>query len=284
MTKAWTLEDGPFGSMMILHSRWSSEAREELLKSGAAGLHLNIAKGWRGKDVAFVSEFADQLVAFEIIDQVIDDVSAVNDLGRLRRLQVNTYCKTKLDFANYPHLEDCSLEWRRGAKTLLEHEGVRTLFVNKFDGVDLRGAGQMRALESLGLTGARKLESLDGIENLALLRRLRLGLATKLASLNGLAALDRIERLQVDTCRKITDIASIGQLHELRELFLMNCGEIETLRPLAELRALETFVFSESTNIADGDLAPLCELPELRKLVFMDRAHYSHTMKEFGKE
>lgn len=45
--------------------------------------------------------------------------------------------------------------------------------------------------------------------------------------------------------------------------------------PLAGLQELETFLFYESTDVADGDLTVLKRLPEPQHVVFMDRPHYS---------
>lgn len=62
---------------------------------------------------------------------------------------------------------------------------------------------------------------------------------------------------------------------------LADLGEIASLRPLAWLTKIEKLFLVESTNVADGDLSPLMELPHLDHVSFLDRPHYSPTSADF---
>jgi hypothetical protein len=42
-------------------------------------------------------------------------------------------------------------------------------------------------------------------------------------------------------------------------------------------------LFYESTNVLDGDLSPLKDLPKLKHVAFMERPHYSLTREELPK-
>ena len=68
-------------------------------------------------------------------------------------------------------------------------------------------------------------------------------------------------------------------MKNLRELLVLDCGPIESLAPLRGV-PLETLFFYESTNIRDGDLGVLLDLPHLKGTAFADRRHYSHKLKE----
>ncbi len=246
-------------------------------------MELNYAKGWRSSDLTFLRELSD-LEAIDITDWNIDDVSAVNKLSRLRDLSISTYCKTILDFFNWPNLEQCSLEWRPGAASLFEHRGVKTIFINKFRGRDLSDFSGMIQLETLRLKGPTRLESCRGIESLTRLTHFELALATKLNSLEHLESLTRVQHLVIHTCRKVGNISPLQALREIRELHLNNCGDIKSIQVLRNLKNLEKFLFYESTNVLDGDLSVLEKLPRLKVVAFKERPHYSHKRADLATE
>jgi len=107
------------------------------------------------------------------------------------------------------------------------------------------------------------------------LRRLKIVRGTKLASLAGIEVLRRLRELHIETCRKITKIDPIGKLEGLERLLLPNNGEIESIKALRGLKKLRQFLFYESTNIKDGDLTPLKDLPNLQDVAFQPRRHYN---------
>jgi hypothetical protein len=266
---------------MIMSGAWSSAALDAATSREIRELELNHAKGWRGRDLSFLTALSKLLESFTIIDFTIDDVHQVNDLVHLRFLDVNTYCKTELRFSQFPRLEECALEWRPKARSLFQHRGIKRVFINKWNqGKDLTDFSGMTQLESLRLYSPTRLESLTGIEALTRLTWLELALATRLTSLAGIENLAKLQHLELHTCRKITDISPIEDLRGLREFYLLNCGDIETIKPLRGLRDLEKFLFYESTNVLDGDLSPLKALPKLKTVAFMERPHYSLTREE----
>jgi hypothetical protein len=72
---------------MVVKGPWSSAALKAVRGRGVKEIELNYAKGWRKTDLSFLRELSD-LKALNIIDRTIDDVSPVNELRSLRRLQV----------------------------------------------------------------------------------------------------------------------------------------------------------------------------------------------------
>ncbi|HFE46807.1 MAG TPA: hypothetical protein ENJ18_15175 [Nannocystis exedens] len=259
---------------------WSAAALDAAKLAGIKELELNYAKGWKAEALEFLRQI-ERLEVLEIIDWTTNDVAAVNDVPSLRRLKVFTYCKTALDFSRWPRLEECALEWRPRAASLFEHRGIKKLFINKWNrGRDLTDFSGMTQLESLRLYSPTRLESLRGVESLSRLRWFELARATRLTSLAGIESLADLEHLELHTCRKIRDVSPVGALRRLREFYLRNCGEIESITPLRGLQELEQFLFDESTNVLDGDLSPLKDLPRLNSVAFMERPHYSLTRKD----
>ena len=280
MSESWTIEMGAYGPRMIMKGPWSAAALDAAKSARIKELELNYAKGWKGWDLGFL-RYLSGLEAFEIIDWTTGNVAVVNEVASLRRLKVATYCKTELDFARWPYLEECALEWRPKAASLFEHQGIKKLFINKWNrGRDLTDFSKMTQLESLRLYSPTRLESLKGVESLSQLKWFELARATRLTSLAGIESLADLEHFELHTCRKIRDISPVVALRKLREFYLRNCGEIESITPLRGLQELEQFLFDESTNVLDGDLSPLKELPRLNSVAFMERPHYSHTRED----
>jgi hypothetical protein len=46
---------------------------------------------------------------------------------------------------------------------------------------------------------------------------------------------------------------------------------------------LEALFFYESTNVLDGRIDVLLELPRLSETAFMNRRHYTHTMEQIER-
>ncbi|HKV38806.1 MAG TPA: hypothetical protein VJX67_06310 [Blastocatellia bacterium] len=275
-----TLEDGTYGPRAVLNSGWSDSVIDYLTNNGVVELELNQAKGWRGGDLSFLSEFP-ALKSFKIFDFNIKDITPIHFLHDLRELGVTTYCLTEIDFSAFPRLDTCGLEWgRRKASSISDCTTLKKLMVSCYKGKDVDPFARLINLESLAILVA-PVGNLHGLNALRNLRRLRLGRLTRLTSLAGIEGLADMEELNVDTCRAISNIEQVASLLRLRKLFVDNCGEIDSLKPMEKLSNLEMVGFVESTNILDGDLSPLIGLRNLSRLAFQNRRHYSHRREEF---
>lgn len=276
MSESWFVEVGKYGPRMVATGPWTEAAAEFATAQGICELELNYAKGWTGPDISFL-ESMPHLVALDVAHLQLKDVTPVNGLPLLRYLGIHTYCKSELKFSNWPDMEEVALdEWRPKAASLFRHPGIRRVFLSKWSqGEDLSSFAEMRQLQKLQIYSSSRLRSLGGVEQLGQLRHLEIAGATRLASLQGLQALTDLQYLELHTCRRVADIGPIAHLQKLKDLLLCNCGGIESFRPLLGLKSLESVIFYESTDVLDGDLSPLRELPNLRSVAFMERAHYS---------
>jgi Leucine-rich repeat (LRR) protein len=275
-----TIDNGNYGLRAIPDSKWSEDLTAYVRDKGVVELELNVAKGWNGDDISFLSALPN-LKAFEIFDFGIDSVKPIHHLHALKKLGVTTYCSTEIDFGAFPELENCTLEWRPKATSLFERITLSKLLVNRYKGKDIGPFGKLVNLEALAILNA-PVHNLEGLRGLSRLRFLRLANLPRLTSLAGVEGLSRLEALEVHTCRQIHSIKEIGSLTNLRTLYLNNDGGIESLKPLDSLTALESVGFYESTDIIDGDLSPLMRLKKLSKLFFQNRRHYSHRREDFS--
>jgi hypothetical protein len=99
-----SFEQGKFGVRAVLTGAWSDSFIPLLKEKGIVELELNDGKGWQGDNIEFVTHFPE-LKAFEIIDLRIKSIEPVHSLERLHKLEVITYCKTKLHFTKFPFLQ-----------------------------------------------------------------------------------------------------------------------------------------------------------------------------------
>ncbi len=274
------LMGGQYGRRAVVTARLSHTAAQQLAAGGVLELELNHGKGWRGTDLSFLAGMP-QLQALEITDYTIRSVEPIHHLTQLRKLTVPTYCRTPIRFHSFPLLEECALEWRKGAESLFERGSLRKLFIDRYSEVDTSPFRQLVGLEWLTLLGGR-VADLGGLGSLGKLRFLRLGDLRHLRSLAGIEGLTNLEELVVQTCRQVESIQPIGHLRRIRRLNISDNGSLDSLAPLGGLNELESVLFYESTNIVDGDLSPLQRLPRLFEVSFVDRPHYSARQADFA--
>ncbi len=127
-----TFEQGAYGCRAVLHGPWFDDLRDALLRNQVIELELNQGKGWGGEHVEFLRQMG-HLRALSILNLSVKDVSAIHNLHELMELNITTYCKTKIDFQNFPRLEKCSLEWRPGSESIFQCKTLKYLFLNRYN-------------------------------------------------------------------------------------------------------------------------------------------------------
>ena len=278
--KKFEVIEGTYGPRLVVRSSWSAELENMIAKQPITGLELNHAKGWYGLDVHFLKyPLLQNLQDLVIINFRLDDCTDIHYLHNLKQLSILTYCKTPIDFTAFPQLESVGLEWRGHSTSIFHAKELRHVFLNNYTGKSLSPFAQLEKLEYLCLKSPRIIE-IGNLSKLQKLKELALVNATRLVSLEGLQVLKTLEHLEVNHCRRITSIEEIGFLTELRHLEIWDNREIDSLHPLLSLKKLEELYFYESTNILDGDVACLKQLPRLRDTSFGNRRHYNCKIEE----
>lgn len=270
---------GTYGRRALLRGDWDDRMADFLKAFDVVEIELNMAKGWYGTNLSFFSKLP-WLLSVEILDMRLQDVAPVHELHKLKELEITTYCKTPMDYSCFPELERCGLEWRPRSESVFDCTTLKKLFINRYKGKDTDCFSRLVNLEDLTLLNA-PIRNLLGLKSLVKLQRIRIGLLRQLGSLTGIEQLVNLRELDINTCRRFRSLAPIESLMRLEKLFFSNCGEIESLRPLSKLTNLNWIGFCESTNILDGDLLPLMNLPNLERLSLKNRRHYSHKRQEF---
>jgi len=280
--RKFNIEKGLYGKKMVVCDAFTEDMASYCAKNKIAGLELNWAKGFKGDDLSFLKNL-HFLKSFTICDYNIKDISPIHHLENLRQLDISTYCKTPLDFAAFDRLEELSLFWRPGIKSLSKCNNLRRLFLYKYNPPtkDLSEIAKLTNLRALSL----KIPTIFSIGDVAAMEKLEsLGIygATKLTDIAGLGKLKNLKELNIDCCKKINDFDTIMNLQDLEHLSLSNDGPIKSLAPVAKLKKLKDLYFIESTNIKNGDLSCLKELPGLTKISFQNRKHYNLKREQFN--
>lgn len=279
MTLPFILEQGIYGPRVTATGPWMPAIAEYMRREGVRELYLNHARGWSDTTLDFL-ETVPGLVAFSILDFSIKDIAPIHRLRELRALEVSTYCNTPIDFRQFPKLERCLLYWRHGSDSLFDCGALRWLFLHRYGGASSEPFAQLAALQELSVANS-ELREVEHLATLTSLTFLGLYELKKLTSLHGIEALRGLQALEVNGCKAIGDIDALATLSHLRRLQLNDDGPIASLSPLRSATDLEEVLFYESTNVTDGDLAPLAELPRLQHISFQNRRHYSHKRERF---
>ncbi len=275
------LEEGKYGKRFVPKGKWTPEMTEYCLSNGIRDVYLNIAFGWPGYHLSFVKDMPE-LLGLKVLTDRVDDLPVIESLTKLRYLSLNLIITERIDFSHFLGLEEVYLEWSPRGRSVFGCTSLRRIGMSNYRAKerDLSAFCSLPSLEFLGV-GPCNITSIGDLSCLMHLRELAITHATKLVSLDGIEGLRKLQKLEISTSRKFTRIDPIGKLESLEQLWLFNDGNIETIQPLRNLKKLREFFFYESTNIVDGDLTPLKDLPNLKNVPFGPRRHYNLRPEDF---
>ncbi len=225
-------------------------------------------------DLSFLADFPD-LRYLEVVDQKRVDTRPIGGLSNLRGLRLETP-GTGVDFSCFPQLEVFMGDWHIDNSNVHRCEELRRLRVWQFkpESLDLSDLANTTRLEWLNLTQTG-IVSLAGLETLPDIRYCEIAYAPKLESLEALTS-DRIEvrELSLGKAKKIACYEPIAALRCLRRLKLSDSASMPDLKWTKGMDQLDFFSFVD-TNVEDGDLSPLLQLPKLRYVGTSDKKHYN---------
>lgn len=268
--------ENDMGRCLVLKAPWSDGFIDIIRKESISVLRLTESMGWKGNDISFLEELQDVgLRGVEVYAWGVKDITPLQFIPGLEYLGLQCEFTKAPDFSNFDQLKICKLLWRPKAQTVFDCSGLKLLNVVNYPDEDLKNLKNMTGLRRLQIT-SRKLVSLAGIESLKGLRILDLAECPKLGSLTGIEKCQELQVVELENCKKVDDVSSLGELASLRDVVLTDCGKVKSLQPLAKCRLLESLTFAGDTNVEDGELTPLLEIPELKKMWFVDKRHYTH--------
>lgn len=268
--------ENDMGLALVLKDSWSDDFIDVIKTENVSVLRLTESMGWKEKDISFLEKLQGiGLRGVEVYAWDVKDITPLQYLPELEYIGLQSEFTKAPDFSAFENLTHLFLFWRLKAKTVFDCFGLKLLNVVNYPDADFKNLKNMTGLRRLQIT-SRKLVSLAGIESLKDLRILDLAECPKVEALVGIKNCQELQVVELENCKKVADVSSLGELTNLRDVALTDCGKIKSLQPLAKCRLLESLTFVGDTNVEDGELAPLLELPELKKMWFADKRHYTH--------
>ncbi len=224
--------------------------------------------------------------------------SPKSDLGitavhTLQSLLLATDCRDRLDWPESSRVTNLVLDARRDGSL---PPALEQLAIEGIGNSAVELLGVPAGVRDLSL-GGKKI-GLAGLEHLPHLRTLRLGASSlidvdrlgRLLSLEDLFlsieswvdleqlpanVVARIRQLFILYMPHIVDLSRLAPAVELQRLCLLDTPDVASLAPLTGARRLRRLDLMGTTSVADGDLAVLAELPDLRYAAVDGRRHYS---------
>lgn len=272
------------GTTLQLTGPWQSSLADTLAAPDIVGLKLNYAWGFEEADLGFIQPWGIEELA--LLAPWIKDVSPIERLGdSLRDLSLGSQKGPAIDLVKLPRLETLSAHWSQVGASIGRATGLRRLTIYGYSGEDFGLLAHLTGLQELELVEARSLGSFGGVAEMAGLQRISVVRGRLLSTLDGLdTRCGTLLDLELELCKKVGNLDGIRRCVNLRRLGVNECGEVESLTPLQALTQLEEFFAWGSTRIADGDLAPLAQLPKLSRLRMRSRSEYTPALEDLNIE
>ncbi len=271
------VENG-MGRCLVLTAPWSDSFKSIIDKENISVLRLSQSAGWNGNDISFIN-YLPSLSGVEIYSWGVKDITPLESISNLEYLGLQCEFTKAPDFSKLKKLKVLKLFWRPKAKTIFSCDELNLLNIVNYPSENLKELNRMSLLRRLQLT-SKKIKSLSGIEELSSLSILDLADCPKLEDFSGIDKCQQIEIVEIENCKRVYDIAILSELKNLKEIVLTDCGTVKSLRPLAHSQSLESIIFIGDTTIEDGELTSLLDIPTLKKMLFANKRHYSHTREE----
>jgi hypothetical protein len=217
----------------------------------------------------------------KLTSDYVNDYSSLHYLESLKSL----YCtdvKDSINLAAFSEIKTLAIEVNAKISGLKKSNTLRNLFIWKYKPMnsDISEFSNLQELEHLVITQS-SIISLKGIGNLTKLIKLELNYLSKLERIDELTKnQSTLKELSIYNCKNIKDHERVANLRKVEKLMLANCGEIKSIRFIKQLPNLKSFVFP-GTNVLDGDINPCIGIEHV---VFTNKKHYSHKVKDLLKE
>ncbi|WP_062138016.1 hypothetical protein [Demequina aestuarii] len=153
-------------------------------------------------------------------------------------------------------------------------DGLRALTLTEYRQRNLAGLSWAQGVTRLELLEATRLVGVHEISGWTELRSLTVSAARGLSSAELEELPAGLSELWLHGLPRMGSVDFVRKFRGLTCLWLEDCGPIDSLAPLAGMVSVERVGAIGSTNIKDGDLAVLNDLPSLRQVALARRRHY----------
>jgi len=220
-------------------------------------------------DISFIPDLhgLEYLRILGLVNHDLEVNSKINlDLSKLTKLQFLTLPIIRHKKENYDFQNCVSLRhffWP-------SHYKANSSF---FDSID-----SMLNLETLMMHRPR-FRALNGINKLRSLKYLEIDYAKNMSNIDDLAGCSSLIGLDLQNCPNINDLSALKEIKNLKLLKLWNCRNISSLKWLENTKV--EYLNFYSSNISDGDLSFISNMPNLKYLRFQNKRHYNRKPSDF---
>lgn len=221
----------------------------------------------------------DRLVGEEVVitsDRGFDPepLYAMHPSIRALRLFGSAILPGSLDLSRLGRVEEVSAPWRVLDPHASLPPNLESLSLTEDCPSTFGAIPASPFLTSLDLQSARDVRSFDGVERFPALTAVSLSGSRKLGDIEALPLLQSLRKVEFNACGELPSLDPLANLRLLRQLWLIDCRKVPSLRPLARHPELAEILAYGSTDILDGDLSALQEMPALRRLALASRRKY----------
>ncbi len=266
---------------MVLKGEWHEKYNQVIKEKNITSLRLSRSMGWRSADVTFLRDL-ECLKGIEIYSANCKDISPVWALKSAQHIGLDCNLSKAGDFSAFTQLRTCFLRWQPKAVSIFSATCLEDLNVVNYPYDDFVPLCKLELLQNLKIT-SRKLNSLNGTEDLPMLNSLDLFQCKGLSCLKPLRQATSMRSLILDGCKGLNDLTPLQYLSKLETLSFNDCESISSLEPLTHLGQIEHIYFSGSTTIENGRLNMLMQLSNLQSISFANRKHYDMSRTEIAE-
>ena len=269
-------------TMLIVTDWWTDGAAAAMASGEIDGIRLNYAWGFKEPDLTFLGDWP--LKRFEVLSRGLRDLSPITRFSSsLESLKIESHPSSMVDLRTFQSLQMLSAGWAQVGRSIGHATQLEELFVLNYKEPDLSALTSNASLKKVVCKHYPRMTSLNGIEKLPNLEHF----AAFLAPLSDIDALRSIEgpltELELKSSR-LYDLDPISHCTGLEFLNVSECREIESLKPLSSLTNLTKLHAYGSTRVTDGDLTPLLNLTNLKRLKMQNRRFYNPSVAEVMKQ
>jgi len=273
--------NGPSGRIISIDSERVEECMRLFHEEEMAGIHISSLGVYKSDDLEFLREHPSVRMVL-VSDGTGIDLKGLAYLANLEHLTLDHY-DAPVPLNSFAKLKIFAGEWSSGLDLGRGCSHLQLLTLHKYKAKDLSEFPYIPSLSSLELIQPA-IASLDGIERYVHIKKIDLFRCLQLTSIGAITGLKNgdLEYIALRQCKKIKDIETLGELSHVKNITLETCGLIKSLGFLLGCQELEGVGFFE-TDILDGDLTPLQQLPHLSFVGMSNKRHFSHTKLEINR-
>jgi internalin A len=217
--------------------------------------------------------FIKELILEDYININENGLNGLYELNNLIYLNFkNKYMK--IDFSHFTKLERLYFKYNNGINGIETLEKLTDILIETLNNSDCKILENLLSLESLCFINGNFV-SLNGIENLCNLKKLKITYNSKIMDIN---FLPNIKELHIEKCKLINDLTFLEDNNSIEELFIDNINTISFVPSMKKLREINFW------NCKDGDMTPLIKSKTLEQINFYpNKKHYTHTIENIIK-